>query len=253
MSFAAHGADAIDLAGGTLAKYVGRGHEIVMVVLSQGAKSHAMKNTDLEELRCLKEQELNQACKRLGVQHLVCLNYEEDPLIFGRKELTDVVNLIRGHRPDVVMTHHLSGDFVPDHCETGKLIWRACHCAGRPGFDSSYPVHIVRNIFTYGLMVSQRGQLLIGSPAALPDVYIDVSDTIEQKIESMVQFQSQEYSLQFMKRRMEAIEGHYGLELGVRYAEPFYTLKPFVLDELPLYNGVDNYGRKVEGTQPQVG
>ena len=107
-------------------------------------------------------------------------------------------------------------------------------------------------LFVHGLNITDRGQRLTGSPAALPDVYIDITDTAEQKMNALAEFVTQQYTPEFNERRRESIEGHYGLEVGVRYAEVFYSMKPIVLDELPLSQGALNFGRKVEGVEEEA-
>jgi LmbE family N-acetylglucosaminyl deacetylase len=162
-----------------------------------------------------------------------------------------MVDLIREFRPHLVVTHHASGDIVPDHSETGRAVLHACHCAGRPGFESSLPVHIVKDLFVWGLGISERAQRLTGSPSVLPELYIDISDMIEKKINAMVAFVSQQYTPEMIKRRMEVFEGHYGMESGTSYAEPFFNTKPILLEELPIYKGVVNYGRKINGSSTE--
>ena len=249
MAFSAHSADAADLAGGTLAKYAGNRHEVMVVMLSLGAKSHVMQKAPIEEMRSIKSQEAERAYSRLGVKHVRSLEYEEDPLVLGRQEIGDMVNLIREFRPTIVLTHHPAADNVPDHCETGRAVWHACHCSGRPGFGSTLPVFIVPERFFYAMAVSERGQLMTGSPAVLPSVFIDVSDVIDTKMEALGEFASQQYTEEFNRTRREHFEGHYGGEVGVGYAESFYNNKALVVDELPVSKGVPDFGRAVEGTE----
>ena len=247
MVVGAHGADPFDLAGGVMAKYVQAGHEVVVVVLSLGARSHTMKAAGIEELRDLKREELFRAAQKLGVQHVRSLDYEEDPLDLGREALTAMVEIVRELRPDIVVSHHVSGEWVPDHSETGKLVKHACHCAGRPGYTSLRLVHVVRNQYSFGLGVIHRGQHVIGSPPALPTFYIDITDVIDLKIEAMMEFATQQYTAELMDRRKQAMEGHYGLDFGVDYAEPYYSLRSVLLQEFPLIGGRDNFGRTLEG------
>lgn len=249
MVVGAHGADPFDLAGGVMAKYVQSGDQVMVVALSLGARSHAMKAGSIDELRQIKRDELHRAAKRLGVQHVRSLEYEEDPLDFGREALTAIVELVREFKPDIVVSHHISGEWVPDHSETGKLVKHACHCAGRPGFTSSRPVHVVRDQYSFGFGVSHRGQHVIGAPPALPPFYVDISDVIDLKMESMMEFTTQQYTAEMMGRRKEAFEGHYGFDFGVGYAEPYYCLRSLLFNAFPLVGGRDNFGRAVEGTE----
>ena len=245
MAFSAHTADAPDFAGGTLAKYANKGHEVMVVVFSLGAKSHVMTDASPEELQTIKRGETERAYAKLGVQHLRSLEMEEDPILFEREHLAGIVELVRAFRPDIVLTHHRSGDGVPDHNDAGRAVWHACHLSGRPGFKTASPPHGVPSLFYFGLGMTDRAQRITGSPAALPDVYIDITDTIQQKIESMAEFVTQQYTVEFLQRRMETLDGHWGIECGVGYAEVFYSHKPLVFDELPFSKGVANHGRQV--------
>ena len=243
--FSAHTEDAPDLAGGTLAKYANKGHEVMAVIFSLGAKSHVMTDASPEELRTIKRVETERAYAKLGIQHVRSLEMEEDPILFEREHLADIVELIRAFRPDIVLTHHRSGDVVPDHNDVGRAVWHACHMSGRPGFKTASPPHGVPSLFYFELGLTDRAQRMTGSPAALPDVYIDITDTVQQKIKSMAEFATQQYTIEFLRRRMETLDGHCGVECGVGYAEPFYSHKPLVFDELPFSKGVANHGRQV--------
>ena len=68
MVVGAHAADPFDLAGGAMAKYVQAGHEVTVVALSLGARSHTMTAGSIEELRDTKREELHRAADILGVQ-----------------------------------------------------------------------------------------------------------------------------------------------------------------------------------------
>lgn len=93
----------------------------------------------MEQMRRTKRGEIERAYGHLGVQDLINLEYEEDPLILGRKEIAELVALFRKHRPNIIVTHHSLADTVPDHAEVGRAVHHACHCAGRPGFESPLP------------------------------------------------------------------------------------------------------------------
>lgn len=245
LALAAHAADGIDLAGGTLARYADLGQEVLMVALSLGARSHALTDLSLEEVRAAKRSELSQACDHLGIQHVRSLEWEEDPLTLGRAEIGELVNLIREFAPDIVISHHATCDVLPDHAETGRAVAHALHCAGRPGFESDLPTHVVPNQFQFGTALVDRAQRITGSPTAVPDVYIDITDLIDRKIAAMTCFVTQQYTHDFITHSMQTMEGHNGALAGVGYAEVFYTLRPIVMDELPLTKADVNVGRKL--------
>jgi LmbE family N-acetylglucosaminyl deacetylase len=245
MAVAAHAADPFDLCGGTLATYAAGGHPVAIVVLSLGAKSHTMLDMTLEELREVKRGEVRAAADRLGATQLDSLELEEDPLELGRDVLDRLIEAIRSFRPDIVVTHHALGDTIPDHAETGRLVWHACRCAGRPGFKTASGPHIVRNIFAAGMSIPTNGQRLLGSPIALPDLYFDVSGAVDRKKDALCAFASQGYTPEFIDRAVNTLNGFYGFESGVDYAEPFYSLNHIVVDRFPLARGVANQGRSI--------
>jgi len=78
----AHPDDETFCVGGTLAKYAATGADIMVVSATQGEAgqirdAHAATRRTLGEVRA---QEMQQACHRLGVQHVVCLDYGDGQL-----------------------------------------------------------------------------------------------------------------------------------------------------------------------------
>ena len=72
----AHADDETCCAGGTLAKYVAAGAEVMVVSMTQGEAgqirdAHAATRRTLGMVRA---EELRRACQELGVQHVRCLN-----------------------------------------------------------------------------------------------------------------------------------------------------------------------------------
>ena len=88
---------------GTFPKYIVCGAEVMVVSATRGEAGQirsphvAMRHT----LGAVREQVLPQACKRLGVQRVVCLDHQDGALEnVDREELTgQVVEHIRSFRP----------------------------------------------------------------------------------------------------------------------------------------------------------
>jgi LmbE family N-acetylglucosaminyl deacetylase len=116
----AHPDDEAFCAAGTLAKYVEAGAEAMVVSATRGQAgqirdAHAATRRSLGAVR---EQELRDACKVLGVQHALCLDYGDGTLAdVDRVELQDaVLEQFRGFEPDVVITFGDDGAYGhPDH------------------------------------------------------------------------------------------------------------------------------------------
>jgi LmbE family N-acetylglucosaminyl deacetylase len=131
----AHPDDEVFCAGGTLALHAARGAEVMVVSATQG-EAGQIRDAQVATRRTLgsvRAQELQLSCKRLGVQHAVCLDYgdgklqDSDPLPLT-KHLT---HIIRSFRPDVVITFGPDGAYGhPDHVAISKLTTRAFHLAG---------------------------------------------------------------------------------------------------------------------------
>jgi LmbE family N-acetylglucosaminyl deacetylase len=115
----AHPDDETFCAGGTLAKYADRGAEAMVVSATRGEAgqirdARAATRRTLGEAR---EQELQAACKVLGVQHAACLDYVDGTLQDQKSRLhDDLLTLFGRFRPDVVITFGDDGAYGhPDH------------------------------------------------------------------------------------------------------------------------------------------
>ncbi|MEE9249303.1 MAG: PIG-L family deacetylase [Dehalococcoidia bacterium] len=131
----AHPDDETFCAGGTLAKYAAAGAETMVVSFTRGdagqiRDTHAATRHTLGKVR---EQELYQACKHLGVQHAACLDYGDGNLkdVDWRTLLGHVVQTIRTFRPDVVLTFGHDGAYGhPDHMAISVATTEAYKLAG---------------------------------------------------------------------------------------------------------------------------
>jgi LmbE family N-acetylglucosaminyl deacetylase len=106
--------------GGTLAHYAALGHRVAVLTATDGGAGRlfAERPTDSTELRRLRRQETKAACDILGIEHLGFLGWEDGKL--AERNILEVEEalaaVIRGQRPDVVLTFHGSGiSYHPDH------------------------------------------------------------------------------------------------------------------------------------------
>jgi LmbE family N-acetylglucosaminyl deacetylase len=131
----AHPDDETFCAGGTLAKAVAAGAEALVVSATRG-QAGQIRDAAVATRRTLgqvREQELRLACRRLGVQHAVCLDLmdgalsEIDPSILT----AEVVRIIREFRPDVLITFGPAGAYGhPDHIAVSAAATDAFALAG---------------------------------------------------------------------------------------------------------------------------
>lgn len=121
----AHPDDESFICGGTLAKYASEGVEITLVSATKGDMGRRMGNPpylNRETMAGAREQELREACDRLGIGNLIffgirdkTVEFEDEESLIGRIEA-----LIRELKPDVVLTFHERYGGHPDHCAIGK-------------------------------------------------------------------------------------------------------------------------------------
>ncbi|MBV9279725.1 MAG: PIG-L family deacetylase [Chloroflexi bacterium] len=133
----AHPDDECFCAGGTLAAYGAAGAEMTVVSATRG-EAGQIRHTRSATRRTLgqvRAGELALACRRLGVQHAMCLDYGDSRLTdAGQWVLTrEVARIIRTFRPDVVLTFGEDGAYGhPDHIAIGRATTKACALAGDP-------------------------------------------------------------------------------------------------------------------------
>lgn len=221
LAFGSH-PDDIELGvAGTLAGAVQHGHRVVIVDLTRGERASA----GTPELRA---EEARAAAKILGAERL-CLGLPDTGLArFDDGQQRAVVEVIRQVRPQLIIAP--SGrDAHPDHRETHHLVRRAAVFAGLARHSASGSPHRPDLLLFYP---SSRENL--GSPV----VVIDVSSTIELKMQALACYKSQfvrapggastplnaEGFLERVRSRAAAV----GVTIGVAYGEAFLTDRPLL-------------------------
>lgn len=148
--------------GGTLAKYAREGVEVHVCIATDGAVGEVdpklLADSGCTTLAELRAGELACAAKALGVQ-LHSLNYRdsgmkgadgnEHPDSLYQADLDavakDIVALIRQVRPDVVISHDITGGyFHPDHIKVSQAVSRAFD---QMDGDASRPERLYHTVF----------------------------------------------------------------------------------------------------------
>jgi LmbE family N-acetylglucosaminyl deacetylase len=131
----AHPDDETFCAGGTLAKYVASGWEVMVISATRGEAGQirdplAATRRTLGQVR---EREFYAACEQLGVHHARVLNYMDGTLqnVDPDELIGAVAKAARPFRPDVVITFGPDGAYGhPDHIAIGAATTRAFEQAG---------------------------------------------------------------------------------------------------------------------------
>lgn len=222
MSIHAHPDDQEFTVAGTLAKWARAGGEIIGVCITSG-DSGSNESTDpsmtKQELVKIREEEQQNAARVLGIKETIFLRYSDGMLLPTIELRRDLTRLIRKYKPDAVVCGDPTARFYgnsymnhPDH-----------RVAADVALDAVFPSAGTRLIFMElleeGLEPHEVKRVFIhGSDK--PDIFIDITDTIETKIAALKEHKSQvghwDVSERMKEWAREEAKGH-----GVEYVESF--------------------------------
>lgn len=176
---APHPDDAEIGCGGTVARLTRDGVEVYYVVATNGDKGTedpALTNADLAAMR---DKEQRDAAAVLGVKEVTILQNGDGELVDGRELLGEITRHVRRIRPDIVLT--------TDPFRTSFYIHRDHRITGMVTMDAVFPFARDRLHFPEhdeaGLKTHKTAEIYFWGPET-PDVFVDISDTIEAKIEA---------------------------------------------------------------------
>jgi LmbE family N-acetylglucosaminyl deacetylase len=169
--------------GGILARYTREGHEVtVAVVTGPGEGEHPVfprSAWDIVRAEC------REAIDILGVKHLWFENLPAAVLAdLPKHEVNRVVHaLIERAQPEILFVPH-PFDLHKDHRE----VFDAASVAWRPTHDLGCNI---REIYAYETL-SETGWNAGGiEPAFVPNVWVDISGSLDQKLEAIEKYESQ--------------------------------------------------------------
>jgi len=202
--------------GGTLARYAGQGHHVVMCHVANGNLGHA--EIMPEELREIRTVEAEEAGKVIGAAEVINLDVPDLKAdSYDEGTVKKVIDLVRYVKPDVIITHGPE-DYMKDHREVGKLLFDASFSSSVPHMFTGHPV--------FGTIAPVYYMDTLAGVNFLPTEYVDVSDTIETKLRALDCHQSQ---IRWLKEHdhidfldfVRTVSKFRGLQCGVKYAEGF--------------------------------
>lgn len=226
----AHVGDFVWRSAGTIAKYVKKGAQVDVIVLTYGARGESAAfykdhGGTLEECKKVRRAEGERAAEVLGVHSIQFCDYEDFPLNMDRPRLEWLAEQFRLIRPDFILTHDRGKDRVnPDHTKTAEAVMKAYSIASAYGAPCN------------GAPVAPRQTPMFGfepmSPEACdykPDIYIDITEEWEQKLAAMKCLETQKASMDaYVQKailRASYCSGRGGRK-NCKYAESFSMYGP---------------------------
>lgn len=209
---AAHPDDEVLGVGGTIPLIKRQGGRVTVVIVTDGSST---QYRDDHEILTRKHQEARDANAILGTDELIQWDFPDMRLdTVPHAELNQAFEkLFAEHRFDSVFVQGL-GDINQDH----RLINHSVMVAARP-----YPGQSVRSVLSYYVVSSSEWGAMLGHPQTRYNVFIDISETIQTKLDAMACYTDElrepphPRSLDGIRTRAAA----HGGEAGYAFAEPF--------------------------------
>ncbi len=225
MSIQAHPDDQDFTVAGTLAKWARAGCKVISVLITSGdsGSNDPSKGAEYKPvLAKLREAEQLAANAVLGVSETVFLHYPDGELTASLALRKDLTRLIRIHKPDVVVSGDPSAWFYgngyinhPDHRAAAEAATYAV-------FPSAGTRLMFTDLLTAGYEPHNVKRLYIHG-AEKSDTWIDISETIDIKIEALKKHISQSDTHE-IDEEMRAWAKDEGKEKGLAFAEAYRVM-----------------------------
>jgi LmbE family N-acetylglucosaminyl deacetylase len=221
----AHPDDAEFLCGGTVARWAKEGTEIHYVCATDGSAGWNGPDLSRQEVARLREAEMREAADVLGVRSVSFLGFVDGTLEPNLELRRAVTREVRKVRPDIMLTFEPSlwsgRRYVnhPDHRAIGEAVLAvvACDAPTRPQFPE---------LLDEGLEPHKVTRLWLPTFDGA-DSFVDISDTIDLKIEALHRHRSQmeNMGMEDVDQRIREWAADVGKKHEVKYAEAFRTFE----------------------------
>lgn len=181
----AHPDDAEFSSAGTIAKFSKEGKRTIIIQVTSGQRGTADRSFTSETLAETRIAEEQEAAKRLGASELVFLHEPDGHLVPDLALREKITKQIRLFKPDVIVTHDPFRPYAlhPDHRAVGLATHDAVYPTAR---DHLYfPEHLAA-----GIEPHKTAEIWYFG-AEEPNRFIDITDSFDDKINSLLAHKSQ--------------------------------------------------------------
>jgi len=220
LAIGAHPDDIELLCAGTLSLCRKRGDEVTICHACNGNKGSLEYSS--EEIARIRRKEAIASAEVIGAKS-IWGGFADGEIVVDLKSRIQVIDIIRQSDPDLIITHSPS-DYHSDHINISKLVFEATYLACIKLWETNYPGTSKIPVLYY--MDTLAGVNFI------PNEYVDVSETIGDKVSMMLKMESQ---LSFLKEMhntdaeefIKIVAKYRGFQAGVPYAEAFAQQKMY--------------------------
>ncbi|MBW3666270.1 MAG: PIG-L family deacetylase [Actinobacteria bacterium] len=231
----AHVGDFVWRAGGAIALYAERGHEVTVVCLAYGERGESARywrqGMDLKQVKEARHAEAEAAAAVLGAD-LRAFDADDYPLEETPELLERLVGLYREVRPSIVLTHTERDPWNRDHETAHSIATKARIVAQAAGHDPATEVIGAPPVFLFEPHQTEYSGFM-------PDVLLDITEVWEQKLEAMQCMEGQQHLWDYYTdvaiRRGVQARRNSGPNLGLvteTKAEAYQRVYPQVATEL---------------------
>jgi LmbE family N-acetylglucosaminyl deacetylase len=209
--------------GGTISRLSRQGVSVTVAVLTGHGNEFPHPIWPRQVWECVRA-EATRAHGLLGVSKTL---FREIPAVMVADELVWKINRITSNlveevQPDVVFVPFLF-DLHKDHRElfhSFSVTWRSTSPVGRR----------IRSVYMYETLSETHLNVPYVESGFIPNVWIDISETLETKIQALSQFKSQVKEFPNLRslETIRALATLRGSQMGVAAAEAFVLVRQFI-------------------------
>ena len=215
---AAHPDDEILGCGGTVKRLVDEGYKAYTLILGEGitsrddSRDRAKRKNELSDLK----RQVDEANHLIGVEDIFLYDFPDNR--FDTVPLLDIVKVIEkiksDLKPDIIFTHY-EKDLNIDH----QITYKAVITATRPQINEP-----VKEIYSFEVLSSTEWNYPLSFS---PDVFFDISNSIESKIKAMDAYKSElrDYPHPRSLKGIELTAKNWGIKVGFEYVEAFKSVR----------------------------
>lgn len=203
---------------GTLMKHIDQGYTVGILDLTRG-------ELGTRGTIATRKKEALDASKIMGVKVRENLGFKDGFFVNDEKHQRELIKVIRKYQPSIVISN-AKYDRHPDHGRSAQLTYDACFLAGLSKVETSLngkkqQAYRPKALYHY-----------IQAIHAEPHFVVDITNYFDRKLEAIHAYKTQFYDpkskekntfisspefLEFVRARAS----HFGVPIGVRYAEAF--------------------------------
>ncbi|MHA2392138.1 MAG: PIG-L deacetylase family protein [Promethearchaeota archaeon] len=181
----AHPDDLSLFCGGSIAKWARASHNIYALCCTGGNIGTLRTDLTKEQVAEMREKELRSANEILGIKETIMLGYPDGGFINGPELREKLIYFVRKLKADRILTFDpwVAYEVHPDHLTVGRM---AAEAGAFSAFPLLHPEHMKDGIEPYKC----SEVWFMGLLGHLPNCYVDISSTLETKVQAALEFEA---------------------------------------------------------------